>query len=169
VLASIGGGLVYWTLTTTPSTAKLYGFQVLLGFGVGGAFQNTIIAIQAEYAHEPEMVPQATSLVTFAQLVGGIIGIAVAGTIFGNQLTTGFAKYAPNLPQDVALSVRQSVLVISTLSPEDKANVIKAYSDALGYVFILAIPSGAFASMGGLLIRNFNLKTMNLQPGMAAA
>jgi hypothetical protein len=43
-----------------PST----GYQILYGIGIGGAMQNTIIAIQAEFADNEEMIPQATSLVS---------------------------------------------------------------------------------------------------------
>ncbi|KAG8975463.1 hypothetical protein FRB90_009523, partial [Tulasnella sp. 427] len=149
ILASIGGGVTFWCLTKHPKASILYGTQVLLGLGVGGAMQNTIIAIQAEYVNEPEMVPQSTSLVNFTQLVGGIIGIAISGTIFGNQLTKSLAHYAPNLDPTLAVAVKQSVAVIYSLTGDDKAHVIRAYSEALGYVFIIAIPSGIFASLSG--------------------
>jgi len=168
LLASLGSGLVFWDLTHSGKSSNLLGFQVLLGIGVGGAFQNAIIAIQAEYAHEPKMVPQSTSLVNFTQLTGGIIGIAIAGTIFGNQLSKSLAIHAPNLSPALALAVRQSVQVIRTLDPEDKVNVVKAYTQALGYVFLLGIPSGILASASGLLIRNFNLKAMKFKPGVGA-
>ncbi|KAG8894654.1 hypothetical protein FRC00_008630 [Tulasnella sp. 408] len=169
LLASVGDGIVFWALTKNPKPAILYGTQVLLGLGVGGAMQNTVIAIQAEYVNEPEMVPQSTSLLNFTQLVGGIIGIAISGTIFGNQLSKGIAHYAPNLDPALAATVKQSVEVIHSLTGDDKAHVIRAYSEALGYVFILAIPCGVLASVSGTLIKNYNLKELKLQPGMAAA
>lgn len=34
------------------------------------------MAVQAEYAFEPELIPQASSLLTFLQLLGGVVGIA---------------------------------------------------------------------------------------------
>jgi uncharacterized membrane protein AbrB (regulator of aidB expression) len=62
LLAGLGSGLIYWNLTTDPNTNHLIGFQILLGIGVGGALQNVIIAIQAEYADEPAMVSQVCTL-----------------------------------------------------------------------------------------------------------
>jgi len=165
LLATIGAGLVFWNLTGTPNKTQLYGFQVLIGLGVGGALQNTIIVIQAEYHDQPRMVPQSTSLVNFTQLTGGIIGIAIAGTIFGNRLSTSIAKYAPDLPQATIVAVKQSVSVIYTLEGADQAGVIKAYSEALGYVFIIGIPAGILASLSALLITNHNLKDMNIEHG----
>jgi len=64
LLAALGSGLIFWNLTTEPNTKHLIGFQILLGLGVGGALQNTIIAIQAEYANEPGLVPQVSMHVT---------------------------------------------------------------------------------------------------------
>lgn len=133
LLSTIGSGLLFWELRRDHvSTAHLAGFQVLLGLGVGGALQNAIIAIQAEYVNEPVMVPQATSLVNFTQLVGGIIGIAISGTIFGNRLSSSIAHYAPNLDPSIATAVKQSVQVIYGLQGADRANVVKAYSESLG-------------------------------------
>ncbi|KAG8991828.1 hypothetical protein FRB93_002563 [Tulasnella sp. JGI-2019a] len=169
LISAVGAGLAFWNLTTGRPSAELYAYQVLMGLGVGGSIQNTIIVIQAEYHDQPRLVPQSTSLVNFTQLTGGIIGVAVAGTIFGNRLNTGLAKYAPTLSAASAEAVRQSVTAIKSLEGEDKANVIRAYTDALGYVFILAIPASLLASCSAAFIKNYNLKKLNLEPGMAAA
>ena len=48
-----------------------------MGIGIGGALQNSIIAIQTEYSEEESMIPQATSVVNFVQIIGGVIGITV--------------------------------------------------------------------------------------------
>jgi EmrB/QacA subfamily drug resistance transporter len=167
LLSSVGSGLLYTITATTPSS-QLIGYQLLFGAGVGFALQNTVIAIQAEYHDNEKLIPQSTSMVNFTQLVGGIIGIAIAGTIFANQLQTQLTYFAPGLSSDVALAVRQSVTVIFTLPPEMQEPVIKAYSRALGYVFILGIPCGAFASLSALFTKNYNIKAMGIKPGGGA-
>ncbi|KDN43133.1 hypothetical protein RSAG8_06286, partial [Rhizoctonia solani AG-8 WAC10335] len=65
------------------------------------------------------MIPQATSLVTFTQLGGGIIGIAIAGTVFANKLSSSLFEIAPDFPAEVAEGLRQSVTIIYTL-PSDQ-------------------------------------------------
>jgi MFS family permease len=67
ILFSVGAGLLF-TITEHTSTAKLVGFQIIYGIGIGGAMQNTVIAIQAEYADREALIPQATSIVNFTQL-----------------------------------------------------------------------------------------------------
>lgn len=44
-LASIASGLLYTISPDTPN-AKLIGYQILLGVGVGGALQNSLTAVQ---------------------------------------------------------------------------------------------------------------------------
>ena len=117
--------------------------------------QNVITTIQAEYHDKPVMVPQATSLVNFTQLVGGIVGIAVSGSVFGNRLSSGIALYAPELDSAIAIAVKQSVKVIATLEGAEKAAVIKAYSEALGGLFF-------FGSIGDLVLTSFSLVRLRL-------
>jgi len=151
---AVGGGLLY-TLDAHSSNAKLIGFQIIYGIGIGGAMQNTIIAIQAEYADDEAMIPQATSLVNFTQLIGGVIGIAIAGTIFSNQLRSSLPD---DLPADIRAAVVASVTIIQTLPDEIKRPVIDAYAKSLQPVFILGVPAGVCATLSALLVKNHNLK-----------
>ena len=84
--------------------------------------QNPIVAIQSNV--DPLDLPQATALVSFTQLIGGVLGIAVYGTIFANELAQNLVKDAPGAP--FAL-VRHSVEAIYTLSPDLRVGVIHAY------------------------------------------
>ncbi|KAG8891374.1 hypothetical protein FRC00_012394 [Tulasnella sp. 408] len=168
-VAAISCGLMFWKLQHSPSTGFLIGMQILLGLGCGCALQNCIISVQAEYAKKPEMVPQSTALVNFTQSFGGTLGIAIAGTIFSNKLGAFVPIYAPTLSPEAIAGVKQSVEMIKHLPPDVQAGVITAYSKALGYVFIVGIPAGILASLAGCLVRNFNIKSMALQPAVHAA
>jgi len=169
LVSAVASGLLYGLNDEHVSSARLIGFQILLGFGVGGALQNVVIAIQAEWAHDEKMIPQATSLVTFTQLGGGIIGIAIAGAVFANKLSSGLLEIAPNLPEEVVAGVRQSVTIIFTLPPDQQQLVIKAYVRALNNVYLVGVPMCIIASLSGLLIKDHNIKKMNLPMGGAAA
>lgn len=168
LITSVGAGLLY-TLDINSGSGKEIGYQILLGVGVGGALQNTIIAIQAEYAHEEELIPQGSSLVTFTQLIGGIIGIAIAGSVLANQLGKYLFLYAPDLPHGIAVAVRQSVSVIRTLPLDQQEPVIRAYLKALNSVFLIGVPAGVLASLSALFTKNYNIKAMGIKPGAGAA
>lgn len=48
IFLGLGAGLLY-TVDTASSSAKIAGFQILLGVGTGMGVQNTLLAIQ--YVH----------------------------------------------------------------------------------------------------------------------
>lgn len=151
-LRCVGAGLLY-TLHETSPNAKYIGYQILFGLGVGMVMQTPVIAIQSNV--NPEDLPQTTALVSFAQLLGGVLGIAVCGTIFANELSSGLKKHAPEAPFKL---VRDSVEAIYTLPVEQQAGVIHAYVLAVDKVFLVAVVSGALGSLGALLVRNKNIK-----------
>lgn len=62
-IAIVGFALLYTVRVATPN-AHIIGFQILAGFGVGLAFQNIILAVQAEYAKTPELIPLASGAVS---------------------------------------------------------------------------------------------------------
>ncbi|KAG6864637.1 hypothetical protein C0991_008143, partial [Blastosporella zonata] len=75
LIASVGFGLLF-TTNLDSTTARLLGYQILVGVGLGAAVQNTLVVAQAEYVNEEALVPLVTSLITFTQCLGGSIGLA---------------------------------------------------------------------------------------------
>ncbi|KAG8887583.1 hypothetical protein FRB98_009425 [Tulasnella sp. 332] len=165
LLAALASGLLYWALMNHATAGDILAFQVILGVGIGLSTQNTIVAIQAEYHDEPQKIPQSTSLVNCAKWSGGVIGLAAAGAMFNNRLSTSIHQYAPSLPPETVTMVKESILIIATLQDPDKQNVIRAYSDSMGCVFALGIPVSILASISGAcLIKNFDLRMMKQRP-----
>jgi hypothetical protein len=74
LISAVGAGLLY-TIKIDTSNAKIIGFQILYGSGLGAAIQNNFLAIQSEYAKEPSKISQATSVLQFFQLIGSVLGI----------------------------------------------------------------------------------------------
>lgn len=156
-VSAVGSGL-FTTVTSHTSSAKLIGYQLLFGFGVGAAIQNAVLAVQAEYSTQPKRVSQATSLCTFSQLLGLSVGVAAGGALFGNEVIRALSKQNPPLPPDVIQLVRQSVEVISSLPQEIRDAVIESYTKALSTAFYLSMPAAILASLSALLIKNHSLK-----------
>jgi hypothetical protein len=57
----------------------------IAGLGIGPSF--AVFTIVVQNAAAPRMLGAATSALTFFRQVGGSVGLAIAGTIFGTQLT----------------------------------------------------------------------------------
>src|SRR5258708_38811775 len=104
------------------------------------------------------MIPQVTSVISFFQLLGGALGISIAGTVFANNLNSTLAKFAPRLPNYLAIGVRQSISVIFDLPADLKAEVVVAYVSALDCVFIVGVPTMLASSLCVLMVKNYNVK-----------
>ncbi|GAA6033655.1 hypothetical protein JCM8097_004368 [Rhodosporidiobolus ruineniae] len=163
IFSCIGSGLLY-TVTEHSSTARLAGYQIILAIGIGAVMQNTIIAVQAD-CKDPKDVPQKTGLVTFFQLVGGTIGIAIASSLFNTRLSSALHEFAPDAPYAL---VRQSVEAIPTIAENLRPGVIHAYVLGLQRVFIIGVAAGGCTILAAFLVRNINIKGKDIMAGGAA-
>ncbi|EIW76480.1 MFS general substrate transporter [Coniophora puteana RWD-64-598 SS2] len=159
LLYSIGSGLMY-TVGVGSSEGKLIGYQIISGIGIGCALQMPDISIQSELAYEEELIPRAAGMSSLVENLGAIVGLAIAGSVFLNQLKVNLHQYAPSLPPSVAVSVQQSISNIFTLPANEQAAVVQAYVKTLDQVFLIGVPIGAISSVISLTcIHNYNLKT----------
>ncbi|KIL00149.1 hypothetical protein PAXRUDRAFT_8383 [Paxillus rubicundulus Ve08.2h10] len=153
VFSSVAGGLLF-TTTESTSTAKLVGYQILCGIGVGSTIQNAFTALQADT--DPESVSVCSAIASFMQILGGFIGVTVAGVIFNNQLRYNLTVYAPDVEPGL---VSASVAAIYSAVPANlRPGVVHAYVKSLGCVFITAVPAGVLTILGAALMRNLNLR-----------
>ncbi|KAJ7221873.1 ABC transporter [Mycena rebaudengoi] len=153
LLAAVAAGLMTTVRSSTPP-AVVIGFQILFGCGVGAAMQSPILAVQADFVDEPERIPQATSLVSFSQLLGLAVGVAAGGAVFGNELEKQLTVQAPFLSGDLRTILKGSVKLISALPPDEQTAVVRAYTQSLSAVYYIAIPCAVLASMAALLVKN---------------
>lgn len=165
-IAIIGFALLYTVRHATPN-ARIVGFQILAGFGIGLSFQNIILSVQAEYAKTPELIPLASGTVSFFQLTGAAIGMGVVNTVQSVYLNRYLREYAPEAPFEV---VRQSTKAIYDVVPEGPVReaVIRAYVEAIAHSYIPIYIALALALVFGFFIRNHNMLKLGVTPGMAA-
>ncbi|KAJ7262074.1 ABC transporter [Mycena rebaudengoi] len=163
VILAIGSGLLY-TLDTSSSTAKIIGFQILAGVGTGMGMQNALLAMQVEFNDNPKLIGQASSMASFAQFLGGTLGLGVAEPVFATELGKFLIKYAPNAPDVI---VKESPAAIYTqLPPEMIQGVVRAYTESLRIVFVLGVPVAGLALICALFIKNIRI-VKTAPPGAA--
>jgi hypothetical protein len=157
-----------WSFTT-PLTLLIATFNRSSAdyrFGVGLAFQNALLAIQAEYSDRTHLVPQATGVISFFQLTGAAIGIGIVNTVQSVYLNSELKAKAPEAPFAV---VRQSVEAIKTLPEALQPAVVDAYVTAITKSFVPIIVAVGLALFFGAAVRNHSLKEKGVKAGEAAA
>jgi hypothetical protein len=105
ILFTIGSGLIY-TLKVRSPAGHWIGYQILAGFGAGGAIQLPFIATQVVLPAKD--MPTGNSLAIFFNSLGGAIAISIAQNIFSNTLVKelprhGLDKYAALIVMSVSL------------------------------------------------------------------
>ncbi|KAJ7157334.1 ABC transporter [Mycena filopes] len=153
IVVAIGSGIFY-TLTIATTSAKIAGLQILAGVGTGLGMQNVIIAVQVEFKDKPKFLGQASSMATFAQLLGGTLGLGIAEPVFASELGKYLARFAPNAPE----SVRQAPTGIVDLPADIISGVLRSYTNSLRVVFVLGVPVSGLALIAAMFIQNIRIQ-----------
>ncbi|RUP46018.1 hypothetical protein BC936DRAFT_147448 [Jimgerdemannia flammicorona] len=147
-VVTVGAGLIS-TLTEESDRGKQLGFLLIAGLGLGCSMQATLLAAQA--AVQRDQLAVVTTLTTFWRSLGGVFGIAIAGSIFNNALATNVVDIVKPLTPAVLEAVKSQGLIREL--PEDvKMLVIKAYVKSLDTAFIVAVPFLGIAFLASLFI-----------------
>jgi EmrB/QacA subfamily drug resistance transporter len=128
--------------------------MVLLGVGIGATVQVTILT--AQNSVPPGDLGVATSTVTFFRSMGASAGVAVFGALFSARLADGLhARSAVRLPDGVGgLTPKE----IAALDPTTRHLLVSSFANALGVVFMWAVPVVVLAVVLSLFLREVPLR-----------
>ena len=148
VLSSIAAGL-YSTFKVDTGHAAWIGYQVLGGLGTGFSMETPLTAAQTVL--RPHEVSVGISLVTFSQFIGGSIFVAIAQTVFSNQVVAQLRRHTPGVdPQ--ALLGQGTAAVRQAVSPEELPAVLNAYNSGITAAFYVATGASACAFLAATFI-----------------
>ena len=96
---SVVGLLLMTGIRADTPVAMVWLWMFIAGLGIGPSFAVFTIVVQSAVA--PRMLGAATSSLTFFRQVGGSVGLAIAGTIFGSSFATEVPRQlaAQGVPQ----------------------------------------------------------------------
>ncbi|KAL8715495.1 MAG: hypothetical protein Q9220_000830 [cf. Caloplaca sp. 1 TL-2023] len=148
----IGAALMY-TVDNDSSTARVYGYSILLAIGAGAFVQASFSVAQAKV--EPHMIPLAIGFITAGQIGGVTISLAIANSVFLNKSSNGISAILPNVPKEqvqAAISGAGSMF-LDALDDATKQKVLEAIVNAMKNVYILDIVAGALALVLSFLMK----------------
>ncbi|KAK8082773.1 efflux pump antibiotic resistance protein [Apiospora saccharicola] len=138
VLMSIGAGLLS---TFEPGTSR----AAWIGY------QQPLMAVQAVLNMAD--VPTGTSIIVFAQTLGGSPFVSVGQSVFTNQLVKSLAADVPSLSPLIVLAA-------------DIAGVQLAYSEALTKAYVVTIALSAFSVIGCVFCPWKSVKGKKFEAGL---
>ncbi|KAL8728429.1 MAG: hypothetical protein Q9166_005391 [cf. Caloplaca sp. 2 TL-2023] len=158
------GGVQMHLVDISTSTAKIYGYEVILGVGTGAYIQAGYGVIQA--IMEPSNMSYAITFLMLAQLLGITLGLSISGAIFLNKAINGLSKVLPDVARD---EIQTAVLGASsdffrTLPAEVRRNAINVIVDALDRTYIIVFVSGIVGFLSAICMNRKRL-VLGAPPG----
>jgi hypothetical protein len=143
---TIGAGL-QTTFNRTTSYARIVGFLVLQGFGVGLTLQTTLVAAQAGAPNKDRACVTGTR--NCLRFMGGAFGLAICNAILNNVVR---ARLPPGIPDDIRTIITHQISLeaITGLDTATQDAIFDAYQAALRYIFIFFVPVAGI-SVSGLI------------------
>ncbi|KAF2129392.1 MFS general substrate transporter [Dothidotthia symphoricarpi CBS 119687] len=154
IFCAIGSGL-FTTFEVTTSTGRWIGYQIL--FGVGSSLSSLIPLMVVQKVLPLDDVPIGSSLVMFAQTIGGSIFVSVAQAIFTNNLSYGLQKLDIGL--DASAVVNGGITTITNgLTGDIKLVVLRVFNDALTQSWQVTVVLSCASFLGALAIDHRSTK-----------
>ncbi|GAB7047392.1 MDR family MFS transporter [Catenuloplanes indicus] len=149
LLSTIGADTSLWVLGAE---------MAVLGIGVGLLMQNLVLAAQNDVpAHE---LGAATSVISFFRSLGGSVGVSVLGAILANRVTANMEDaLGPAAAAAPGGGGHSAVPDLSTLPPQLVTVIQNAYGDAIGDLFLVAVPFAVLTLLTVIFIKEVPLKT----------
>ncbi len=152
-VVAIGMGLLSQLGASTPTVVAALDAMVV-GLGLGMVMQVLVLAVQN--AVPPGVMGVATSGSTTFRQVGGLVGVALFGTIFANRVRV---ELAHRLPHGARIPNTINPAGIKHLPLADKHAFVEAFAAALHPVFVTAAGISLVAFALTWLLREVPLRT----------
>ncbi|CAG8639554.1 17537_t:CDS:2 [Gigaspora margarita] len=146
---TIGFGLItMWNENSNFS--ELIGSMIIVGFGAGIICQALLLCYQESIKQKD--IASATSLLLFSVALGGVLGNAIIGNLFNNNLIRSLSSLS--LPQNFTPQSVYSVYSVQFLPVSSRDLIIHSYLIALQSAFIIYIPMCVLSFIISLLLEN---------------
>jgi EmrB/QacA subfamily drug resistance transporter len=186
------GLLLMRQLTATTEYPQMFLWMFVTGVGIGPTL--SVFTIIVQNAVPFSMLGVATSNLTFFRQIGGTVGLAIAGTVFGNSLLNrlpteivaalppalqpqaqqllssggGGFNVNPNdltgVGQSFGAAVAAQVPALQPLIPNLDAAFHQAMSLSIADTFAIGIVTASLAFVAALFMRELPLRSTNSEP-----
>ncbi|KAF4871929.1 Efflux pump DEP3 [Colletotrichum siamense] len=156
-LISVGGGALMYTVDRNSSQSAIYGYTVLIGFGIGIFIQASFSVAQAVV--DLKNVAAVIGFMTLAQYLGNTTALAIANSLFLNVAETKVQKILPEISTSEIEAAISGVAggFVERLDDGVKGRVIDAIVESIGKIYILVMTAGALVTLLSLFMKREKL------------
>ncbi|RMZ77499.1 hypothetical protein DV737_g4305, partial [Chaetothyriales sp. CBS 132003] len=153
----VTGGALLFTISTATSSARIYGYEIIVATGTGLTWQNAYSVAVAKV--RPKDVPKAIGFINLAQIGTIAISLAIAGSLFQNlgfhELQKAFADSGHRFPDDYIRSALAGH-ISPVFSSTDQGIIhvaIKAVAETIRKMFGQVVAAGVLVTVSSLLMK----------------
>lgn len=183
MLVSAIGMYLLSTLGSTPQIWTAIVFMMVVGFGIGLSMPTFVVAIQNSI--ERRLLGTATGTLTLIRSLGATVGVTVLGVVMNGRFDDRFRPevYASasksGIPQPIADQAINGLLASPFINGRTKdipgllvqsdflnkspawlvEGIKNAFSDSIGYLFLIAAVVSLIAFIIGLFLKDIPLKS----------
>ncbi|GAA4079404.1 MDR family MFS transporter [Nocardioides kongjuensis] len=168
MLFVIAGVALLGTIDVHTPLVVVGSYMALVGIGLGATMQNLVLSVQNNVAVED--LGAASSVVAMFRSIGGSAGVAALGAVLAHQVTGGVKDgiaalvRAGKISQEQLVAMQHSTGDIPKLAdlPAPIRSLYEAsFGDAVGHLFLVAVPFAIVAFLCILFIKEVPLRTTN--------
>ncbi|KAI0006989.1 major facilitator superfamily domain-containing protein [Xylariaceae sp. FL0662B] len=155
---AIPGSALLTTLSLDSTTARIVGYQLLYGFGVGFGFGQPSYIVQTVLPSQD--VPIGVTLISLLQNLSASVFVAIGQAIFQAELQLGLGSISPDL-QVSSIPNTGAGDLISKLPPQYQQEAVEAYSLSLIHTLYVCLALSAASVIGAIGTRWGSMKADN--------
>jgi MFS family permease len=152
IIATVGGGLF---ILLDIDTHIIVWVVALMVFGVGSGMVLSSLQISVQTTVRTEECGRAASMYAFMRTLGQVVGVAVGGTVFQNQMAVKLKILA--LPVDIASNAEQYIVLLRKMTAAERVGPLEAYVSGFKGVFEVLLGISALGLLLSLLIKHHSM------------
>ncbi|KAI1018731.1 hypothetical protein LB503_005555 [Fusarium chuoi] len=141
------------TVNEHTSNAKIYGYTIILGTGVGCFCQAGFAVAQMKV--KPTEIPYSVGFMTVGQMLGIVFGTGMSGALFVNYGQQALQRVFPNVSKTEIADALAGVGsgLIDSAKPDVKAEAIHGITRAIQLAYVPIIAAGSICLICSLAMR----------------
>ncbi len=152
------------TLRYDTNFTLLVVYMSLIGLGLGMVMQNLVLIVQNSVS--VRQLGTASSTVAFFRTLGGAIGVSALGAVLGSRVTSLSNDGLADLGV-ASTGSSGAIPVLSDLPAPVRVVIESAYGEAVGDIFLVAIPLAVLTIVMVMLLPNRPLGTKSATEQLA--
>ncbi len=162
----IAGIALLGTIDAETPLVVVGAYMAITGIGLGATMQNLVLSVQNNTA--PEDLGAASSVVAMFRSIGGSAGVAALGAVLAHQVTDGVRNGLGKLVASGQVTQEQLAQMqhstgdipdLAALPAPIRALYEASFGEAVGHLFLVAVPFAIVAFVCILFIKEVPLRT----------